>query len=128
VSVIYRAARTAFVRGQVDVMVDQLMMVMVGVGYVLDDHHDDIVDLTDQIGGAVVVSVVNVVDGVVTCNPVTFTAVPDGTVVAGLVTYVDGTGLLLGYADRRADNVPLNPTAGTGGDLTFDFVDYLLKI
>lgn len=127
-STIYRPARTAFARGQVDVMVDQLMTTMVGPGYVVDDHHGDLGDLTNQIGAPVAVSVTNVVDGEVTCTPVTFVGVPDGTIIAGLVTYVAGSGLLLGYADRRADSVPLNPLAGTGGDVTFDFVDYLLKI
>lgn len=127
-STIYLPARTAFARGQVDVLVDQLMMTMVGPGYVVDDHHADLGDLTNQIGAPVVVSVTNVVDGEVACNPVTFVGVADGTVIAGLVTYVAGSGLLLGYADQRADSVPLNPLAGTGGDVTFDFVDYLLKI
>lgn len=127
-SAIYRPARTAFLRGNVDVLTDQLMLTMVGPGYVLDDHHDNVADLTDTIGASVNITVIDVIDGVLTCEPVTFVAVPDGSTIAGLVTSVNATGLLLGYADRRADTVPLNPLAGTGGDVTFDFVDYLLKI
>jgi hypothetical protein len=128
VSGIYRKARTEFTRGHIDVLTDYLKLAMVGPAYAFDDHHQTIADLVGVIGTAVGISVLDVVDGEVTCQPVTFVAVPDGTTISGLVTYLDGTGLLIAYADRRADAVPLGPLAGTGGDVTFDFVDYLLKI
>lgn len=127
-STVYRAARSALLLGQIDVTNDVLMMQMVGPGYVLNDAHDDIGDVTDKVGAAVTVNITGVVDGEAGCDPVTFVAVPDGSTIAGLVTYVNASGLLVGFTDRRADSVPLNPLAGTGGDLTFNFVDYLLKI
>ena len=125
---IYASARSALWLGDIDIMSAAVRAIMVGPGYVYDDTDTVLDDVSNVIGTGVIVTITAVTDGEVTCEPVTFVAVPDGTVVAAIVTYIEGTETLIGYADRRADSVPLNPTAGTGGDMTFTFVDYLLKI
>jgi hypothetical protein len=128
VSGIYRSARSALWQGQIDMTAMPVAMALVGPGYVFDDTDTTMGDVTDIITTAGV-TVTGVVNGEVLCNPVTFTAVADGTTIAGLVTFIDsGDQALVGFADRRADSVPLNPLPGTGGDVTFTFVDYLLKI
>lgn len=125
---IYASARSALWQGGIDVMSDPVRAILVGPGYTYDEADTVLADLTDVIGTGVIVTIDAVTAGEVTCDPVTFVAVPDAAVIAGIVTYIEGTNDLIGYADRRADSVPLNPTAATGGDITFTFVDYLLKI
>lgn len=125
---IYRAARTALWEGQLDVVTGPVGLALVGPGYTYDPDHTTTADLTAVIATAPV-TITNIVDGEVQCDPVTFVAIAETATVAGLVTFInDGGQGLIGFVDRRADSVPVNPTAGSGGDMTFTFVDYLLKI
>jgi len=125
---IYLAARSALWQGELDVATGPVGLALVGPGYVFDPDHSTTGDLTDVVGTAPV-TITNIIDGEVHCDPVTFVNVADTTTVAGLVTFINDPGQgLIGFADRRADSVPLNPLTGNGGDLTFTFVDYLLKI
>lgn len=129
---IYVTARNAMLIGQLDVVTDALMAQLVGAPFVYSENDTDLTAISGRIGTPMPVSITEVTNGEAHCAPVLFPSVPDGVSVSGVLTYragVDDAGsMLIGFADRRADAVPLNPLPGTGGDLLFDFVDYLLKI
>jgi hypothetical protein len=124
----YNAARTAVLRGDVQFLTDNVQMVLVGPGYLFNAAHayDDV---TGIVAGPNAVDVLDVADMKVTIGDITFPAVPDGTVIAALMAYIDygATQLPVAYIDRRGDTVPINPTVGDGGSLTFVF-DYLVRL
>lgn len=129
---IYVTARNAMLIGQLDVVTDALMAQLVGAPFAFNENNTDLTAVSGRIGSPMPVSITTVTNGEAHCEPVLFPSVPDGATVSGVLTYragVDDAGsMLIGFADRRADAVPVNPLAGTGGDLVFEFVDYLLKI
>lgn len=129
-SAVYPSAKTALLRGQLDLLVDTVKAVMV------EDHPFNPVDavftdLTDTLGSPVQVSVANVADGIAIANDVTFNAVANGATVKGLVVYRDsgtpGTSELIAHLDRRADSTILG-VATNGGSITFSFTNYLIKL
>ena len=129
---IYFVARNAMLIGQLDVVTEPIMLQLVGFPFTYNETDTDLSVISGRIGTAMPVTVTEVTAGEVRCEDVLFPSVPDGSTAIGLLTYragVDDAGsMVIGFADRRADGVPLAPLAGTGGDLNFTFVDYLLKI
>lgn len=126
---IYLVARNAMLTGQLNVLGDSLMLQLVGSDFTFDATESDLSVIGGRVGTPMPVTVIDVIGGEVQCEDVLFVSVPDGTAIAGLLTYRTGVDadMPIGFTDRRADGVPL-ATIGTGGDLNFAFVDYLLKI
>jgi hypothetical protein len=124
----YNACRTAVLRGEVQFLTDNVQMVLVGPGYTFNATHAH-ADISDVKAGPVTVSVDDVTDMKVLVFDVTFPAVADGDIVAACVAYIDdgAANLPVAYIDRRADTVPIKPTVGDGGSLTFVF-DYLVRL
>jgi hypothetical protein len=130
--IIYPAARSRLWHGDLDVMADPLAALLVGESFVADPVDVFVSDLAVDavIGLPVPIVVIDVIDGAVLAEPITFPLVDD-TFSGVVVCQWSGdaiTSMLIGAADRRADAVPIHPTPGNGGDVTFTFVDYLLKI
>jgi hypothetical protein len=129
VSAVYPSARTAFLSGDIALLVDTVKIQLVGA-YTYDAGHQWLTDLTDPIDSPAIVTVADIDAGIVTVNPVTFPAVTDNADITALVAYRDSgnpaTSHLLCHIDRRADTMPV-AVEGTGGDLTFTF-DHLLKL
>jgi hypothetical protein len=129
---IYPSARTALLTGQINMLTDTVMLVPLDSTYTYDETDRHLNDVTTTpVATAQIVSVIDVTDGEVHVQPITFPGVADGTTITGLVAYIDaGTPAvspLLGFTNRRGDTVTLS-VPGTGGDITFTFDDYLLKI
>lgn len=122
---VYPSAKTAFLRGQVDLLADTIKAQLVGA-YTYDPAHVDTDDLTGLVGTAVIVSVTDVANGVALCADLIYADLT-GADVTGIAFYRDGIpGTLLSFTDQRGDTTPLAVTPN-GGDVTFTF-DYLLKI
>jgi len=126
--VIYPSAKTALLRGQIDLLADTVKAQLVGAGYTYNAAHDTTDDLTGTVGAALIVSVTDVTDGVALCADLVYVDLT-GAEVTGIVFYQDNTpdpGVLLSYCDQRADTVPIS-VVPNGADVTFSF-DYLMKI
>lgn len=101
--------------------------VMVGAAYVYDDAHFTIADITDIQDTAVTVALAAIVEPALQLDgDLTFSGVPAGPSIRGLVFYID-SGPLLCHVDRRADTIPID-LAPNGGDIVFTFVDYLFRL
>jgi 2-phospho-L-lactate guanylyltransferase (CobY/MobA/RfbA family) len=124
---VYPVARSALLRGDIDLEADAVALTLVGAAFVYDPTDAVLTDVAGTIGTAVTVSVTGINNGEVTADPVTFTAVADGTSVRGLVLAVVSSAMLVAHIDRRADAVPLT-ALGNGNAITFTFPDYLVKI
>ena len=128
---VYTGARTQFLAGAMSMTDDSFGMALVGPSFVFDDADGYLADIAGVIDTAPVI-VTSVDYGMAQCEPVVFPTVASAVTVAGLVLFRDSTdpitSPLVAHIDRRADSVPLNPLVGNNGDLTFTFVDYLLKI
>lgn len=127
---VYPVARNALLRGDVDMLTDTISCVITGPAFVYDPNDAFLSDTVGTLVIPVPVAITDIVAGEVKADPVTFASVGDGVEVTGILTFQTGpapeSSLLLCWADRRADAVPLD-IIGNGGDLTFQF-DYLLKI
>ena len=124
---VYPVARSALLRGDVDLEANPLTLTPVGPVFTYDAGHVVLADIAGTVGPAVAVTITGITNGEVTADPVLFTAVADGVSVRGLVLAVVATSMLVAHIDRRADAVPLT-ALGNGGDITFTFPDYLVKI
>jgi hypothetical protein len=125
----YPAARSALWMGDIDVTTPgALVPVLVDQTYTFDPLDVALADIGGQIASGPALVGIDVVDGHVRCDPVTFVAVPDGVIVAGIVIHYVPADMVVAFVTRRADAVPLNPTVGNGNDIRLHFVDYLLKI
>lgn len=124
---VYPVARTALLRGEIDLETDPLSLIMISPAFAYDPLDGVLADIAGTIGTAATVTITGITNGEVTCDPVTYTAVADGVSVRGLVLAVVSTSMLVAHIDRRADAVPLT-ALGNGGDITFTFPDYLVKI
>lgn len=124
---VYPVARSALLRGDVDLETEPVALTLVGAAFVYDPGDAALTDIGGTIGTAVAVTITGINNGEVTASPVTYTAVADGVSVRGLVLAVVSSAMLVAFIDRRADAVPLT-ALGNGGDITFTFPDYLVKI
>jgi hypothetical protein len=129
-SAVYPSTKDLLLRGDIDFLVDTFMLQMVG-NYVYDATDTVASDVTAKIDAAVQVSVASVSGGMAIANDVTFSAVSSGLTVTGLVVYRDAVDLtsadLIAYINRRSDSTPVRiPTSG--GDITFTFTNYLIKL
>lgn len=128
---LYTPARTAFLRGQINMVTDTILVTLVDETFEFIAGQTYLDAIGGRIGGPVVASVTDVTNGQALVAPMTFPSVPDGVTVMGLVVYKGGTTAidspLIGFVDRRSDSIAIGPLAGTGSDLIFTF-DYLIKI
>lgn len=124
---VYPVARSALLRGDIDLETDPVALTLVGAAFVYDPGDAALADIAGTIGTAVAVTITGITNGEVTADPVTYSSVADGVSVRGLVLVVVATSMLVAHIDRRADAVPLT-ALGNGGDMTFTFPDYLVKI
>jgi len=122
VRAIYPAGKTAFLRGQVDMVTDTIRAQLVSSAY--DPNDTVITDVAGHVGVSVVLSGVTVTNGVADGDDIVFPDVT-GEPVKAVVLYKDG-GTLISYADQRADTLPIDITPN-GGDITMTF-QYLVKI
>lgn len=129
-SAVYPAGKDGFLRGQVDLLVDTIKVVLLG-DYTYDPADAVLSDLTATIGSAVQVAVASVADGIAIANDITFASVAAGATVRGLAVYRDAgtaeSSLLLAHLDRRADSTPI-AIVTNGGDISFTFTNYLVKL
>jgi hypothetical protein len=129
-SAVYPSAKDAFLRGQIDLLVDTIKVIMLG-----DSPYDPtdafVSDLTETIGSAIQVAVASVANGIAIANDITFTSVAAGAIVKGLAVYRDaGTAEssgLIAHLDRRADSTPI-AIETNGGDISFTFTNYLVRL
>lgn len=124
---VYPVARSALLRGDVDLEANPLTLTPVGPVFTYDAADAVLADIAGTVGPAVAVTITGIANGEVTADPVLFATVADGVSVRGLVLAVVATSMLVAHIDRRADAVPLT-ALGNGGDITFTFPDYLVKI
>lgn len=124
--VLYPSAKTALLRGQMDLEVDTFRAQLVGPG-AFDPADVNVADLSGLIGPAVTLTGIDVTDGVARVNDITFPDIGGATHVTGVVVFKEGSPApLLSFTDQRADTVPLD-IEPTGGDITLTF-DYLVKL
>lgn len=120
---VYSAYVVACQRGEIDVETDTLRVQLVDSGYTASDtdsHLDDVPSGARVDTALVLTSVAVAADGRVLADDVTFTAVPSGDTVTGLVVYQDtgteATSVLIAAYDRQSDTSTI-AWATTGGDI-----------
>lgn len=100
--------------------------VMVDATFTYDPIDTLLTDITGVIGTAVTVNVAGINDGALSVSPFSFTGVPEGDTVRGVVFYLNANHQLLCHVDHRADTTPINVDTD-GGNITFTF-DRLLRL
>jgi hypothetical protein len=102
-------------------------IILVGNLYAYDPAHANLDDVTASARLAeVVLTGMAATDGIVTADPVSFSAVPVGDVAIGMWVYVhtgvESTSSLVAWIDRTADTVPIAIDTNDG-DIEFSWLD-----
>lgn len=121
---IYPAAKTAFLRGQVDLVTDTIKAQLT-TGGTYDANDAAIGDVAGLLGSPVIITGITVTNGIADGDDIVFPDVGGAAHVTGVVLFKDG-GTLISFCDQRADTVPLDITPN-GGDITMTF-QYLVRL
>lgn len=99
---------------------------LVSSAFVFNNSQTVVTGLPGLIGSPAVVTVTGYEGGALKIGTVTFTGVPAGPAVVGILFYFDSNKQLLCHIDTRADYTALS-VEPDGGNITFTF-DRLLKL
>lgn len=108
-------------------------VLLVTSGYVYDPTHDFLNDVTGaaRLGTAVVLTGKDYTSGVFTADPISYTGVALGAVVAGTIGYIDtgveSTSRLLWFDDEGADGAPMM-YVGTGSGISIQWPNRIFSV
>jgi hypothetical protein len=123
---VYPTGLAAILSGDVDIPVDTIKVALVTSTYVYSSAHDFYNDISGVVGTDQTLGTKTVTDGYVGAANSTWTAVPAGSTVTGIVCYkstgVSSTSQLLAYIDTRGDGAAL-AVVTDGGNITMTWAN-----
>lgn len=128
---LYPKGREAFLTGEIDWLGDDIKVVICEAGYVYDDAHEFLSDVTDVIDTSGNLTNKSATDGIADADDVTFTAVPAGPDIERVIVFQDtgnpATSRLIVYYDRNTASVQIELTP-SGLDVLVQWSNGALKM